>query len=173
QNFPPGQSAPYTIVAQPLNGFTGNIDLTVSGLPPGATASFSHSTISGGSGSVNLNIQTSATTTPQPAVSNITVIGTNGILVHNIPVYLGVSSSTGDFSGSLGPAQASVSSTGGIANYTISISPVNGGAGDVAPSPSGFPPGATPTFNPPIFDPANASSNLKIPHGTGTPPGTP
>ncbi|HXA00153.1 MAG TPA: FG-GAP-like repeat-containing protein [Candidatus Dormibacteraeota bacterium] len=171
QNIHPGAMASYTIVAQPLNGFNGTIALTASGLPPGATANFTPSTITGGSGSVHFNVQTSATT-PQPAVSNITVTGTNGILVHNIPVYLGVSTSTGDFSGNVTPGQATVPATGGIANYVISISPVNGGAGDVALTASGLPPGATATFTPPTIDAGNGNSTLQVTTGSGTPAGT-
>jgi hypothetical protein len=92
QNIAPGGTTTYQIVAQALNGFTGTIALNVSGLPPGATATFNPPTISGGGGSTVLTV-TTASTTPQPQIYNLTVTGTNGILTHTTTVYLGVSNS--------------------------------------------------------------------------------
>lgn len=169
-NVTPGGSASYTIVAQPISGFTGDIALTFSALPPGAAASFSPSTITGGSGSSVLTVQT-ANTTPQPAVYAITVTGRNGILTHSTTVYLGVSTSAGDFTGSVSPSQSSVASAGGDANYGITITPLSGGAGDVALSVSGLPPGATANFSPSTILAGSGSSMLRITTVSGTPPG--
>ena len=169
-NVAPGESASYTIVAQPIGGFTGDIALSYSGLPPGAAASFSPSTIAGGSGSSVLNVQT-ANTTPQPGIYAITLTGRNGILTHSTTVYVGVSTNTGDFTGSVSPSQTSVPSSGGDANYGITISPLSGGAGDVALSVSGLPPGATPNFSPSTIAASSGSSTLRITTVSGTPPG--
>ena len=100
--------------------------------------------------------------------------GVNGILTHSFPVYLGVSSSTGDFTGSVTPSSVSVSSaSGGSANYTVTLSPVNGGAGDVVESATGLPPGATATFAPSTTIPgSNGSATLNIAVPSGTPQGT-
>jgi hypothetical protein len=167
----PGASAGYTLVATPLNGFTGDIAFTVSGLPPGATASFNPATITGGSGSTILTVNTSGTT-PQPAVYNITVTGTNGILVHNTTLYLGVRTGTGDFAGAVTPSQASVASSGGSVSYGIAVTPVNGGAGDIALTASGLPAGATTSFTPATIPGSSGSSTLIITTASGTPPGT-
>jgi len=71
QTVIPGRSVTYNMVASPLNGaFSFPVTLSASGLPPGATASFSPSTLSLGSGnaSFTLTIQTAATTaTAHPA----------------------------------------------------------------------------------------------------------
>jgi hypothetical protein len=171
QNVQPGGTATYTIVAQPVGGFTGNISYSVSGLPAGATANFVPPVISGGSGSTTLSIVTSGVT-PQPSTSTITVTGINGVLTHSIPVYLGVSASTGDFAGSIAIVSGSVPSSGGSGSYTVTLSPVNGGAGDVALSVSGLPPGATASFTLGTISASSGTSTLNINVPSGTPSGT-
>jgi hypothetical protein len=172
QNIAPGGKAYYQIVAQPMNGFNGTISLNVSGLPPGATASFDPASISGGSGSTVLTV-TTASTTPQPQVYTLTVTGTNGILVHSTTVYLGVRSSGGDFTGTVSPSQASVSASGaGSANFTITTSAVNGGAGDLSLSASGMPSGVTASFSSTTIPGSSGSSTLTLTASPGTPTGT-
>ncbi len=172
QNIAPGGTAYYQIVAQSLAGFNGNISMNVTGLPPGATATFTPPTISGGAGTTILAVNTSSTT-PQPQVYNLTVTGTSGILVHNTTVYLGVSSSGGNFTGSVSPSQASVSASGaGSASFTLSFSPINGGAGDITLSAIGMPAGLTAMFTPPTIPGSSGSSTLTITASSGTPPGT-
>jgi hypothetical protein len=171
QNIAPSGTAFYSIVAQPLGGFTGNIALNVSGLPPGATATFTPPVISGGSGSSNLKVVTDVTT-PQPQIYNLTVTGTNGILVHSTTVYLGVSSSGGNFTGSVSPAQASVSASAASAAFTVSATPINGGAGDLSLSASGMPAGVTASFNSTTIPGSSGSSVLTLSASHGTTPGT-
>ncbi len=63
QTVKPGQSASYSINVSPLNGsYPGTVTFAASGLPVGATASFSPSSIASTSGAqaVTLTIQTSA-----------------------------------------------------------------------------------------------------------------
>jgi len=170
-NGPPGSSPSYTIVAQPIGGFNGTIALSVAGLPPGATSSFSPASIVGGSGSSILTVKT-ATTTPQPSVYTLTITGTNGILVHNTTAYLGVTTSQGDFTGSASPSSVSVPSAGGVANYAVTLSPIQGGAGDVSLSVGGLPPGATASFTPSTVSGGSGTSNLQITVASGTPAGT-
>lgn len=170
RNDKPGATVTYTIVAQPVAGFTGDISLSVSGLPPGATATFNPPTITGGSGSSVLDVKT-LTTTPQPAIYTMTVTGRNGILTHSTQVYLGLSTSTGDFTGAASPTQASVASAGGSVAYTISATPQFGGAGDIALSVSGLPPGATANFSPSTIPASSGSSTLMITTVSGTPTG--
>ncbi|MGA2418670.1 MAG: FG-GAP-like repeat-containing protein [Candidatus Acidiferrum sp.] len=171
ENIAPGATAAYTITAVPIGGFTGNIALSASGLPAGATASFNPPTIAGGSGSTILSVATSSTT-PQPAITNITVTGTNGILVHNTSVYLGVRTGTGDFTGTLSPTQASIASAGGTVSYALTVTPLNGGAGDLALTVNGLPPGATASFSPATIPASSGSSTLTIDVASGTPTGS-
>jgi hypothetical protein len=172
QDIAPGATATYQIVAQSLNGFTGTITLNVSGLPPGATATFNPPQINGGSGATLLRVATSGTT-PQPSVYTITITGTNGILVHSTTVYLGVSSSGGDFTGGVSPAQGTVSaSAAGSASFTVTATPVNGGAGDLTLSASGMSAGVTASFTSTTIPGSSGSSVLTLTASSGTPPGT-
>lgn len=170
QNIAPGGTATYTIVTSSLNGFDGNIGLNVSGLPPGATASFNPPTITGGSGSSVLSVFTTGGT-PQPQIFNLTITGTDGTLVHSTLVYLGVRSGAGDFSGTLTPSQVTVAA-GGSALYGVTLSPVNGGAGDVTLTASGLPAGASVMFSAPTILGSNGSSAMTVTTSSGTPPGS-
>jgi hypothetical protein len=80
QSASSGANAVYTVNVSPLNGFIGTVSLSVSGLPSGATAVFSPTTISGGSGSSTLtvSIPASAPTT----TSTLIITGTSGSLTH-------------------------------------------------------------------------------------------
>ncbi|MEV8146812.1 hypothetical protein AB0O52_01535 [Arthrobacter sp. NPDC080073] len=59
-----GTSASYNVVVQPSGGFSGNVSLSATGLPPGATASFSPAVVAAGpgSGSATLNVSTTSAT---------------------------------------------------------------------------------------------------------------
>ena len=72
QTVQPGGSATYTIAVTPQNGtFSNAVTFAVSGLPTGATASFSPASVTPGSTSANstLTIQTSAIAKAEPAKS--------------------------------------------------------------------------------------------------------
>ena len=171
QNVAPGGIAEYALTISPIGGFTGNVSLSVSGLPSGVTPNFSNPIITGGSGTSLLMLQTSGTT-PAPSVNNVTVTATSGILVHSTTVYLGARSGSGDFSGSITPSSQSVASAGGTATYTITLSTINGGAGDVALSTVGLPDGATANFVPAVITGGSGSSTLTITSPSGTTPGS-
>jgi hypothetical protein len=85
----PGNATTYTATASALNGFSGAVSLSVTGLPSGATGSFSPISISGGSGSSTLTATTSAATAP--GTYALTITGTNGSLSHNAGITLVVS----------------------------------------------------------------------------------
>src|SRR2546425_1228145 len=77
------------VLVSPLNGFSSIVNLSVSGLPTGATGNFSPASLAG-SGSSLLTITTTAGT---PAGTYpITITGTSGILTHTAPLTLTVSS---------------------------------------------------------------------------------
>jgi len=172
QNVVPGGTAAYTFSTSPVNGFTGNITPTVTGLPPGAVATFNPPVIAGGVGGTTLTVQT-LSTTPQPQVYNLTVTGTEGILTHSTTVLLGVSASGGDFTGGVTPATQAVVVAGSSALYQLTAAPMNGGAGDLALSVSGVPPGATAVFSPTATIPASSGTrDLNIITSAGTPLGS-
>jgi hypothetical protein len=87
-----GSSGTTTVTVAATGGFTGNVSLSATGLPAGATASFSPSLIAT-SGSSTLTLSTSATT---PAGSfPIAVAGTSGTLTNTTTVSLSVTASSG------------------------------------------------------------------------------
>jgi len=135
QTVNPGLSTSYGITVTSLNGFSGAVSLSLSGLPAGATATFNPGSIIG-AGTSSLAVSTSPST---PAgVYNMVVTGTSGAIVHTVGVQLIVNPATpGDFS-LLAPASVTVkrSKSG---SFTITVTPSNGFNGNVDLSVSGFP----------------------------------
>ena len=86
RTVPVGSSTTYTASASPLNGFTGTVSLSVTGLPSGATGTFNPTLISGGSGSSTLTV-TTVSTTPTGSYT-LTITGTSGSLTHSATVTL-------------------------------------------------------------------------------------
>src|SRR5579859_5679925 len=86
QTVTAGGSTSYTASVSPSNGFNGSVNLSVSGVPSGATGSFTPTSISGGSGSSTLSVRTTLST---PAGTyTLTATGTSGTLSHNATVTL-------------------------------------------------------------------------------------
>src|SRR5260370_2731934 len=121
QTIAAGGSTSYTASVSPLNSFTGSVALTVSGLPSGATGSFSSSTISGGTGSSTLNISTSGSTAP--GNYTLTITGTSGSTSHTVTVMLSINAHA-DFSLSANPNSLSVP-LGGSTTSTLPIRHLN------------------------------------------------
>jgi PKD repeat protein len=82
-----GGSTTYTISVTPTNAFTGQVTLSVSGLPSGTTTSFSPNPVNGSApASSTLSIGTSPTT---PRGNNtLTITATSGALTHTATVQL-------------------------------------------------------------------------------------
>src|SRR5205823_2669356 len=112
-----GNGASYTAAITALNGFGGNVSFSVSGLPTGATASFSPISVTG-SGSSVLTVTTSSST--PPGTYTLTITGTRGALVHSTTVTLNVT----DFSIVATPASQTVMAGNG-ASYTATITTLN------------------------------------------------
>ena len=85
-----GASVSSTIAVSPLNGFTGSVALSASGLPSGVTASFSPASTTGNS-TLTLNASGSATT----GTTTVTITGTSGSLTHTATLNLAVTASSG------------------------------------------------------------------------------
>ena len=90
QTVVPGEGTTYTATVTPLSGFTGTVAFSVTGLPSGATASFSPESVAT-SGSTTLTI---ATTPATPAGSHaLTIRGTSGPSTSTVDVTLVVNGS--------------------------------------------------------------------------------
>jgi subtilisin family serine protease len=166
QSVVAGGTAAYTVGVSSLNGFTGDVALSLSGLPPGVAATFTPAVV-GGAGSSQLTVTTSAAA---PAGTYpLTVTGTSGSLVHSAPVTLVVTPS-GDFGLSVSPSSRTVK-RGGSTTWTVGISALGGFTGVVKLSVSGLPSGATATLTPRCLA-APGTSRLAVKAGSRTVRGT-
>jgi len=156
-----GGSANYSIAITSLNGFTGAVNLSVSGLPTGSNGAFSPNPTTSSS---SLSITTS-TSTP-PGTYSLTITGVSGSLTRTTNVTLVVSPP--GFSLSASPASQTVR-RGSSITYTITIVPTGGFTGSVSLTVSGLPSRTTGTFSP---NPTTRSSTLTITTSSKTASGT-
>ncbi len=161
QNVIQGGGTSFTANVTAGTGFSGTVSLSVSGLPAGATASFSPASIST-SGSSTLSVSTSSSTAS--GSYPLTVTGTSGTSTHTANVTLVVSA---DFSVTVTPSSVTVS-RGSSALYTVTITPGSGFAGKVSLSVSGLPRRANASFNPSSIT-TSGSSTLTVNTNRKTP----
>jgi hypothetical protein len=164
-----GGGTSYTTTVAPLNGFTGSVTLSASGLPTGATANFGTNPINGGSGTSSMSITTSSST---PTGSfTLTITGTGGSLTHTATVTLVVNQAvTPDFSISATPSSQTVTQGGGT-SYTATVAPLNGFTGSVTLSASGLPTGATANFGTNPINGGSGTSSMSVTTSSSTPTG--
>ena len=160
----PGTTTISTAVAY---GSAQSIALSASGLPVGATASFSPSTITaGGSSSLSIDAGTaSAGTYP------VTVTGTGTSSTHSLTVSVTVTSAaTSDFSLSASPASVSVA-TGSSTTTTIGAAISTGSAQSISFAVTGAPSGVTTSLSPATVTAGN-SSTLTLSASSSVVPGS-
>ena len=167
-NTAQGGSASYALSVTPQGGFDGAVALSVSGLPADASASFTPSAVSGGSGSSLLTVSAPAST---PVGSYpLTITAMSGSLSHSAQVTLIVDPPP-DFTVSASPSWTSTVA-GGTVSYTATVGSVNGFGGDVALTVSGLPPGATASFDPSTVTGGSGSAQLTVTTSGTTPAGS-
>ena len=158
-----GGGTTYTATVTALNGFSGNVGFTVSGLPSGAGATFNPTSVTG-SGSSTMSVTTSAST---PTGSyTLTITGTSGSLTHTATVTLVVSA---DFTISVSPASQTVK-RGSSTSYTVTIGGT-GFAGTVSFSVSGLPQRTSGSFTPSTLT-GTGTSTLTVKTNRPASPGT-
>jgi hypothetical protein len=158
QTVTQGNSTSYTITINPSNGFTDSVNLSVSGLPAGATPTFTPDPAANTS---SLSITTTGTT--PTGTYPLTVTGTDGALTHTTGITLVVNPPP-NFSLSASPASQTVTQ-GNSTSYTITINPSNGFTGGVTLKITGLPSGAIGSFS---SNPATSKSTLKVNTGANT-----
>jgi hypothetical protein len=146
-----GAGSSTTITVNPAGGFSGSVTLAVSGLPSGATPTFTPTSTTSGS---TLAIATSSTTAA--GTYTLTVKGTSGSLSATTQVTLVVQAPS--FTLATSPPSRTVSSRGST-TYAVSITAVDGFSGPVSLSASGLPSGVTASFS---SNPATTSSTLTL-----------
>jgi hypothetical protein len=145
----------YTVSVSPVNGFAGDVSLTLSGLPEGqASWSITPPVIAGGSGSAQLTVSTA--TSIAAGTYPLTITAASGATVHSAPAALVVTAPP-DFALSATPVSRNVVAGAG-ATYTVGVASLNGFADNVALSLTGLPSGmGTASFSPQVIAGAGSS----------------
>jgi hypothetical protein len=153
-------STTYNVTVAPLNGFSSNVNLSVSGLPARAVGVF---TPNPATSSSTLTITTGPTV---PAGTfKLTITGASGNQVRTAPATLFV---RWGYDLRASPT-SSLITAGSSTAYTVSVSRFAGFPAGIALSMAGLPPGSTASFAP---NPAGASSTVTVVTSANTPPGT-
>jgi kumamolisin len=136
QSVDPGSPTSYTVDVSYADGFSGTVSLSTTGLPSGANASFTPSSVSGSS-STTMSVTTGSLT---PAGTYpITITGTSGSLSHTTTVTLVVNASaSADFSLSAASATITVALNSSSTD-SITVTPSGGFTGSVSLSLSSLP----------------------------------
>ena len=136
-----GSSGNSTVSVTPVNGFTGSVTLSASGLPAGVTATF------GTNPTTSTSVVTfTASSTATTGTANVTITGTSGSLTHTTTVALTVNATaTPNFSLSASPSSLTVKQ-GTSGTSTITETPSGGFTGSVTLAASGLPAGVTASF---------------------------
>ncbi len=139
----PGNGVSSLVIVAPINGFSGAVAFSASGLPAGVTASFTRLT-------TEITVTFTAAANALPGSTPITIIGTftgtGGALTRTVNVNLTVAVPP-DFSLAATPTLVNVLA-GSTASGQIAVTPQNGFTGAVTLSATGLPTGVTATFAP-------------------------
>jgi hypothetical protein len=155
----PGSSPTYAVTVTEVGGFSSAVTLSATGLPAGATASFSPtSTTTSSTLTVTTSAGLAAGTYP------FTIDASGGGLSASTPATLLVQG----FSIAASPSSQTVAA-GAAPTYPLTITPIGGFAGSVTLAATGLPAGATPSFNP---NPATTSSTLTVTTSGSLAPGS-
>jgi serine protease len=165
RNIAPGTSTTYTVVVTAKPDFTSSVALAVGGLPTGATAAFSPSSLAGG-GTSTLTVTTSASS-PVGSFA-LTVTGTGG--GHQATATASLTLAAPDFSVSASPASRTLN-PGQTTTYAVDIGSLGGFAGTVGLTVTGAPAGTTASLSPSSVA-APGTSTLTVTTSAATPQGT-
>jgi len=132
----------FSLAATAINGFTGTVAVTITGLPIGVTASPGTLTLTPG---VAETMTLTAAGTAAAGSATLTLTGTSGALSHAVTVALTISGSPPppNFSLTLSPPSLSLTPGGASAPISVSATAVGSFNGTVAVAISGLPAGVT------------------------------
>jgi hypothetical protein len=164
-----GSATNLEVAVAPLGGFSGTVSLTAGGLPTGASAAFSPTSVNLAkinAASTNSTVSISTSSSTVPGSYPVSVIGTSGSVSHTNTFTLVVAAAQG-FTVSATPSSQPVQVTGST-SYTVDIGSVDGFGGSVSLGVSGLPTGASGNFNPTSVT-APGSSTLNVTTSISTP----
>ncbi|HUB52290.1 MAG TPA: hypothetical protein VL986_09095, partial [Terracidiphilus sp.] len=157
-----GASGSDVITVTDLGGFSGSVDLSVSGLPSGVGAGFSPGPSTGTS-----ELTLTANSTAATGTFTVTITGTSGALTASTTIALTVDVPA---SFSIAPQAAALSITqGGTGTDTIAVNDAGGFSGSVTLAASGLPVGVTASFD---TNPATGNSVLTLAANSAAATGT-
>ncbi len=161
-----GTSAASSVTVSSINGFSGVVTLSVSGLPSGVTAAFNPTTVTGSSGST---LTFTASNTATVGAATVTVTGTSGSTTASTALTLNVTAEP-NFTISASPTAVTVPPGTSVLS-TITIGYVGGLTGSVSVSASGLQTGVQANFSP---SSVNSSGTVSVSFfaQTGTAAGT-
>ncbi len=161
-----GMSATDSVTVSSINGFSSAINLSISGLPAGVTATFSPATVTGSAGSTLTLV---ASNTATVGAATVTITGTSGATTASTTLSLTVIAEP-NFTITASPTAISVpAATSGTTS--IAIGYVGGLTGSVSLSASNLPSGVNANFSP---NSVNSSGSVGVSFfvQSGTPAGT-
>ena len=136
-----GNSATSAIAIIPQGGFSGNVNLKVTGLPSGVTAAFSPNPAT-----TNSTLTSTVNATAAPATATLTITGTSGKLTNSTTLDLTVTAGNPTFKLSTTPSTVTIQQGVGSGKSTVNVTPENGFSGKVSFTVSGLPKGVTASF---------------------------
>jgi hypothetical protein len=146
-----GTSGSSYVYVNPQYGFTGSVNLAVTGLPAGVTASFAQNPIASGSTMLTLT----ASSTAAPGTTTLTITGTSGSLTASTTLNLIINAP----SFTLTDYSSIYLGQGNSAASYVDVNPQYGFAGSVNLAVTGLPSGVTASFSP---NPTTSSSTLTL-----------
>jgi hypothetical protein len=160
-----GSNALFAATVVATNGFTGDVAISVTGLPANVSANVSPSTVSNsGTSTLTLTISTNA----PPGTYPLTVAGTHSNTTHTAMVTLTIN--VPDFLFAV-DTNTQVVTIGSNAVFTASVIATNGFTGDVELSVTGLPVNVGVAFSPTSVN-TSGTATLTLTTSTNTPPGT-
>jgi hypothetical protein len=161
-----GNHVHFDVAMTRSNGFHGDIALTVSGLPAGASGTFSASPYYGDS---HRSLTVSTSSQASPGSSTLTITGTNGSLKHTAQVVLTTTKAPApSFKLAVAPANRNLSA-GTSGDYTVTITRTQLTA-SIAFTAAGIPAHASATFSPSAT--TGNSTTLNVHTASNTPLGS-
>ncbi len=141
---PGGSAQTVSVAATALNGFTGTVQVTVSGLPAGVTATPATFTLTPGTPQ---QVSLAAAVTAAASTSTVQFSGTAAGVSHTASVALTVkpAAPAPDFSLTATGTSLSVTAGGSAGTVSVAATALNGFTGTVAVTASGVPAGVTAT----------------------------